>query len=367
MLWDPFGLFAELLRNAYQQVVILFEWMIANPPSLGQNPLVAFLNGNALGAAPFLAVSVVAVTMVLALFWGRGRMAFARALIVFLAVATLSPFWYQVTAALENVGDDLTRVAMTLVEQSTGGGPNIPMFPQMTFTDAFWAVMTFGPAAFFGYLLFGTFLVYEFVTVVVAFLGLLSLSLLAIGPRSRKAFNFLVATGLVTMVLGRPVAMICIELGQAFAGLFAGTPNAVFVQGAATVGSLFLALLAQPILLVLMYQGVSRVGGLVDARITGTVKSITEGRTTLSGRTAVDANIASMSGRREALERTAGQSLVGGIAQAGIAAGAAKGAAALAARAAASTTPVGAAVATGASIVVSQLPKVSNSVKKRRA
>jgi hypothetical protein len=351
-------LLAAALKRGYEQVVALFEWIIANPPSVGQNPLIVFLDGNALGAAPFLATAVMAMTIVLALFWQRGRAAFARALIAFVAVAALSPLWFEFISAFQKLGDNLSNVALGLTNQApTGAASIIPVLPNMTIEDAFLASLTFGPAAYFGYLLFDTFLAYGYVAAIVAFLGLLSLSLIALGPRARKVFNFLIAVGIVTMVLGRPVAIVCIELGQAFANLFTNTPNSMFILGASTVGSLILALIAQPVLLVLMYQGVSRVGGNINALVTGTVRSLSESRATLSGSTAVQANIASMNGRQQALER-AGETFVGGVA----AASAAKGAAALAARAAASTTPVGAVAATAGSIAVSQLPKLAKSV-----
>lgn len=368
MLWDPFSLFAEALRKAYQQVVILFEWMVATPLSLSGNPLVDYLNGNALGAAPLLAFAVLSFTMVIALVWKRGRVSFARALLVYVGVAVISPLWYEVTAAFEKLGDDLSVVAVNFIDQSGGSGAvvAVPKLPTLIITDSFLASITFGPAALFAYELFAVLLSYEFVTILVAFFGLLSLGLLAAGARARKVFNFLVAVGLVTMVLGRPVAIICIELGQAFANVFAGAPNAMVITGVITVASLIVAILIQPVLLFLMYQGVSRVGGLIDSRITGTVRSITQGNYSSATRTAVDANISSMNGRSQALQRAAGQGFIGGVATAGIAKGAAKGAAMLAARAAASTTPVGAAVATAASLVVSQAPKLVNSVQNRR-
>ena len=367
MLWDPFSLFADALRNAYQQIVILFEWMVATPLSLSGNPLVAYLNGNALGAAPLLAFAVLSFTIVMALLWKRGRMSFARALLVYVGVAVLSPLWYEVTAAFEKLGDDLSVIAVNFIDQSgSGAAVAVPKLPSMIITDAFLASITFGPAALFGYELFAILLSYEFVTILVAFFGLLSLALLGAGARARKVFNFLVAVGIVTMVLGRPVAIICIELGQAFANVFAGAPNAMVITGVVTVASLVVAILIQPVLLFLMYQGVSRVGGFIDSRITGTVRSISQGSYSSATRTAVQANISSMNGRSQALQRAAGQGFIGGVATAGIASGAAKGAAMLAARAAASTTPVGAIAATAASLVVSQAPKLVNSVQNRR-
>ncbi len=363
MLWDPFALLTDKFREMYQSMVELFEWLILDPPTLGQNPITTFLYGNAMGAAPLLAVVVLSFTMVMAIFWSKRRAAFARAALVFVAVIVLTPLWYELIAAFEQMGDDLSGAMMGMFDQfATDTSGKRVLLPIIAITDVVLAGVTLAFAAALVTILMAIFTGYEFITVAFGFLGLLSFALLALGPRARKIFNFLVSMGIVSMVLGRPTAMFFIDLGQWYASTLANTPMAAFITGLVTVASLFIAIAAQFALLILTYVSVSRVAGLVDARITGTVKAISDNRTKSLHRTEVDVNRSALNGRKQAIERSAGREFVGSVAQAGVTAGAAKGAAALVARAAASSTPVSAAVVTGASVVVSKVPKLTEKI-----
>lgn len=361
MLWDPFGAIADALKAAYDQLIVLFEWLILNPRSLQTTPLGEFLAGNAIGAAPLLAGMVFGVLLVLALFGKRFRLGFVKAALILLAVVVIGPIWYEIVAALENVGDGLSVATQSLFERPDGSASGV--LPTLNAIDAFWGVIIFGWACFFGTTLVFMFVLYEWVTVATAFLGLLSFALIALGDRARKVFLGLVSIAIVTMVIGRPVAMLLLELGRAFSGVLSDAPNSISIVGVVTVGSLLLAFLAQIVLFFLMYKGVSSVAGRIDAVVTGTVKAISDVTLKESQKSVITANINSIKGRPEVVNRTLDYSKT--VRDVSIAAGTAKAATLLTTRAAASATPAGAAFATVASIAVKEVPKlVTKTVRK---
>lgn len=342
-LLDPIGYLSEILLEAYLWMVRIFQQLYATPMTLGGTDYVAYLYGNALGVAEYLSMGVTFVLLTLAFFIKRARVSLAHAVLVLLAVAIFSPFWFAGLDEVERTGDLLTATMLAIT--TIGGGSTSPMINLPSSLDLGNAAMTmfmFWPTAGFGITLASVFVAYEGMIVFVKFAGLLSFSLMAFGERSRKVFSFLMSLGIVCMVLGRPVAVTIINVIQ---GIALSIPNVspAFVTTVAVIAGFFTALIAQPILLFLTYRSVSGVVGRVAASVTGKVNALMEDRSKSFVQSINNSHAAVLSGRTTAVRHASVTTKIRrGLHKAGHNAVVAKTAAMLAAKAAASTTgPVG--------------------------
>lgn len=368
MIWnplDPLGSLSNALQTAFAAIVEIFQHFIAIPMSLDGAPFVTYLYGNALGVYEYLAMLVLVVTSVIALFIKRGRPAFGQAIVVALVVGALGPMWFYVFDQLSLLGDSLS-VAANLNPKIEGvDGVNVITlaFPALKVQDVLMSLLTFSPLVFFMYTLFSVFVSYSFLAVVVKFLGLILFSLLALGDRTRKVFSFLTAVGLVAVVIGKPVAVLLISIGQGIASITA-VFNEGFIQGIILNGSLIIAILIQPVLVFLMYKGVSPIVGKVAAAVTGKVRALSENRNEQSARALSHANAASLQGRSQAIPYERNPSYARRAVEIGGAMAVAKGAAMLAAKAASNVHPAAKVAVTVASVGVKALSK-SNTTPRR--
>lgn len=369
MFWnplDPLGSLSQALQVAFSQIVELFQQFIAIPMSLDGTAFVMYLYGNALGVNEYLSISVLAVTLIVALFIKRGRASFVQALIIVLVSGVVGPLWFYAFDQLQLLGDQLS-IAFNLNQQvQTTNGVNLVTlaFPALKIQDVLMSLFTFGPLLFFMYGLFSVFVSYTFLAVVVKFLGLICFSLLALGERTRKVFSLLVAVGLVAVVIGKPVAVLFISIGQGLSSLTAIFAEG-FIQGIILSGSVIAAILIQPVLVFLMYKGVSPIVGKVAAAVTGKVRALSENREGQGVRALSNANAASLQGRSQAIPYNKGPSYVRRAAEIGGSVAIAKGAAMLAAKAASNVHPAAKVAVMAVTVGMKALPKKSTGAPRR--
>ncbi|HEY8886150.1 MAG TPA: hypothetical protein VIM31_01470 [Candidatus Microsaccharimonas sp.] len=370
MIWnplDPLGSLSRALQNGYAQIVELFQRFIAVRLTLDGTPFVQYLYGNALGAYNYVAMAVMAVTFIIALFIKRGRASFAQAAIVVVAAGVIGPLWFYAADQFQLLGDQLT-ITFNLNQKVEGvDGVNLVTlaFPQLEIPDVLMSLFTFAPLMYFMYSLFSVFVSYAFITVVVKFLGLLCFALLALGTRSQKVFSLLIAIGLVAVVLGRAVAVLFISIGQGLSSITAVFAEG-FIQGIILNGSVIAAILVQPVLIFLMYKGVSPIVGRVAAAVTGKVRALSENREGQSVRGLSNANAASLQGRSEAIPYNKGPSYARRAVEIGGAMAIAKGAAMLAAKAASAVPhPAVKIAAVVATVGLKALPKRTSGTPRR--
>jgi hypothetical protein len=363
---DPLGSLAQALQTAVAQIVELFQHFIAIPMTLDGNSFVQYLYGNALGVYQYLAMIVMAVTFIIALFIKRGRPSFAQAAIIVLIAGVAGPLWFYAFDQLQLLSDQLS-ISMNLnpkVEGVSGMNVMTLAFPSLQIQNVLMSLFTFGPLLYFMYGLFTVFVNYAFLAVVVKFLGLLCFALLALGKRSQKVFSLLVAIGLVAVVIGKPVAVLFISIGQGLASITSIFAEG-FTQGIILNGSIIAAILIQPVLIFLMYKGVSPIVGKVAAAVTGKVRSLSENRNGQGARALSNANAASLQGRSQAIPYNKGPSYARRAAEIGGSMAIAKGAAMLAAKAASNIHPVAKVAVTAVSVGIKALPKRTTGAPRR--
>jgi hypothetical protein len=343
--FDIFGPIAEALKNFYLQMVGWFQSLLISPPTLVGSSFRDYLYGNALGIYHYLAISIAYVTFILALFFTKKRVNFLHALMILVVLAIIGPVWFSIMNQFDVLGDELTKASTEIYVPPAGQNQNI--LPPLNFADAFATIILLLPTILWALSLYVTFAGYELVSTLVQFSGLIVLSLWALGDRVKKVFSMLVSAGIVTIVLGRPVAMLFIELGQGFVATLSGASGTMIFIGAITIMSLFLALLSQILLVFLTYHAVSPIVGKVIAAVSGTVEAINIERFRLTNTAINEAYTQSLQGRSQAIENR--PSTAGTFAREAAATGVALGAAKLAAKAAASAHP---AVGAAASIAI---------------
>lgn len=361
MFWnplDPLGSLSRALQAAFAQIVELFQHFIAIPLSLDGNSFIQYLYGNALGVYGYLAIIVMSITFIIALFIKRGRASFAQAVIIVLVSAAAGPLWFYAFDQLQLVGNQLS-IAFNLNPKVEGvSGTNVVTlaFPSLQIPDVIMSLLTFTPLLYFMYWLFSIFVSYAFFAVVIKFLGLILFSLLALGERTRKVFSFLVAVGLVVVLFGKPVAVLFISIGQGLSSITAVFSSG-FIQGIILTGSVIASILVQPVLVFLMYKGVSPIVGKVAAAVTGKVRALSENRNEQGARALSNANVSSLQGRSQAIPYNKNPSFARRAVEVGGAMAVAKGAAMLAAKAASNVHPVTKAAVVAASVGLKALPK----------
>lgn len=304
--FDPIGSLADAVQSSYQTTVKLFESYLAKSINLDQIPFVQYLYGNALGVADYLAMMVSVIVAIIAIFVAKKRVSAVMALLIVIAVGVLSPLWFDGTHQLILLGNSLSQSALKFENSvaTKGSAPNgilplINLVNGSTSVDGMLSLTTFLPALTLGVSLFGIFVGEAVLAVVAQFLGLITFSLYGLGDRTKKLMNLLVSIGLVTMVFGRPSAILIIALGQALVDYIPTGTNA-FIEGVITCASFFIAILAQFGLLVLMYLATSAVVGRVVSVVTGSVKAVVENRNISRSKVMADVQTAAIKGRAAA-------------------------------------------------------------------
>jgi hypothetical protein len=277
----------------------------------------------------------------------------------------LTAAWFIIMQQAQELGDDFTKLAISIGDAPTQARPIDLVIPSSVATDAVITVVMFFALLVWSMILFFIFLGYEVVNVVLSVAGLLLLALYGLGPRTRKTFSIVLALSIVTMLIGRPVGLGIIEIGNMIGASLPG-PDNVFFVGAITGVSMMLAIAVQPLLVVGAYRGVSNVMGSINATVRGSVRSVTENKQKLQAQLSGSAPSA-MTNRAHRLTET-GRAYGRAVGTEAKRAGAASAATALA-MTASKAHPVAAVVTTAASIAVKavgSMPAKSPQSKRSR-
>ena len=288
---------ADLFKQAYLAMVKLFQDFVIAQPIVINNSFTDYLYGNAIGVYGYLAICVAYVTFICALVWQKARVTFAMSLLVGIVIGMVGPLWFAGADQVSLIGDQLTKAAVDLGNGITG--QNTTILPDLGTAEPLVAITMYGITYTLALGLYMMFVNYAGVAVLVKFFSLIVFSIFAIGDRTRKIFSFIVALGIVTMVIGKPVAALSIALGQALIKSFGSQSNSMALLGTITAGSMFVGLVMQPVLLFLTYKAVSPIMGRVAATVRGRVETLT--RHAATAKVVATAHAASLQGRARAV------------------------------------------------------------------
>jgi hypothetical protein len=259
---DPIGYTARALQAVYGAEAWFFELIIVHPIRFSNAEALDYLYGNAAGLALSLIPAVFITLLCLSIFMHRFVLSLVEITIIGGVLLSATSLWFVLTDEAMSWGDQLAGMAMFYNTHSREGilGLGIDstvspllVIPALFFTSIFGAANVFLVYA------------YEALNVFIRFAGLPLLVLRPLHPRIARLSDWCFSAGMVTMVFGRFVMVLCIEIGQVlgatvFGGSVAGT---VFFVCAGLGISLYLQFK--------MFQEAKAIVGRVKASIRGQV------------------------------------------------------------------------------------------------
>jgi hypothetical protein len=259
----------EQIREAIVALSFLIQAIIAQPPRSQPGEWQYYLYGNALGLAQEVGVAIIVSLFVIALLLPRKLVTAAQAFAIVLVIATLGPLYVRFMDWIVSGGDTLARWTMSFgavplfqdTEQITSGLQGTVLI--LTAILGGFSVLMMIMLAFIVF-------VYEQLILFSKIVILIVVVLIPIGPRSQKVANGLISLFLLAALIGRPVAVLFLEMGQFFMS-GANALEASFWL----LTSLILAVGVQYLLFLGLFISISKTTGNFIGFVRGSVKTTT--------------------------------------------------------------------------------------------
>lgn len=284
------------LQKKVTDMTNFFEDLLVHPIRPPEGELTDWLYGNALGLAGNLAISMVIIGFLLAIFSRQIAIRASHALLIALIALPLFQLFFALCDGLIEASSTLTAAILKANELAGGG----KLIAPPSISDLFW-----GSIGVLGIGISGTPLtiilaVFALLIIVVKFAFLPCLVLDPWGGRG--ALRWCISGGLVFMFLSRPTAALCIVLGKTIG--YQTHNVALTVIG--TIAGIIVAIIAQFKLIKKTNQVVGNVLSKARTRIDGRVETYNKpmNRTTMQNVQNVH-----MAGMRSSPRMTRGQAL----------------------------------------------------------
>jgi hypothetical protein len=279
--WDWPG----ALEDAYQAAFELLMSVLAFSLNFDNLKIVQVLFSEGYGLGTALALVVAVIIVPIGILFTRFRLSAALALVIVVMSAAIGTMWFVAMQYVGTVGDSLTLGALYISEIPIVDGDPLLTLPNFTFGNVILNAAIFAALFLWILTLAILFIGYEIVGIVLVVIGIVTLYLYGLGPRSRRFFSVIVSLLIVTQMVGRPVAIATISMINVV-GRLAPT-NDLVSKGIFTFIGVSLALISQIILFFVAYKTT----GYVIGRLNGTVKGFMRSRQ--EGRSKVDATLTS--------------------------------------------------------------------------
>lgn len=211
---DIFGVLLAGLAKSVRKVIdgqVVFVQTMISTRSKGLSVLQETTFGISWGYAEVISVYVAIIVLLLALFRRSYFSSFGQASLIVVTISSLGFAWFTIGTALQSIESYLLDRADFYTPPA---GSNEAIFSVPGFDSPLWDIVTIfmlslsiSPMA----LMYGAFDTLRIAMVIVL---PISVAMIPLGPRSKKFFQIALATTLLTMVFGRPVGKLAIELGQ---------------------------------------------------------------------------------------------------------------------------------------------------------
>jgi hypothetical protein len=269
----PFYLINSWLHSLYIGLANDFEKEFVHTPIPTNGPWQDYLYGSALGLSEYLTsgIFIIMAVAVTIFSWHGGLMRrvprmFSRVIVVILAPT----FFFWLIDRVKYYGDQASVWASQIVPTgSTHLAHSLLYIPAINNPLGSIAGLVF--VAIFGGLLWLIVIVYQGIAIVATFLALPFFVLSIVSDRALRVLNWLISLFIVSAFAGRPVAILCMQLGKA-ASEHLPLGNTVFGSVLWVVGSLLLAIAMQGILIWACLTSVSYVTGNVHGRVAARVR-----------------------------------------------------------------------------------------------
>lgn len=270
--WDP----ASQLQEAFNFLFDLMMQFLTVSLDFGSLAIVQWLFGNAAGLAPILAISVFFFILPGAIFVRRLRLSGALALTIVLLGPAIAAGWFFAIDALNAIGDGLTRMVGTIDSTPDDVKSSIITIPPIPFSNPLIDILMFVSLIWGTFNFLQLFMGYELYNIFLATFGLLLVAMYGLGPRTRRLFSILIAIGLSSLVLGRPIAILIMKLGNML-GNALPIANTGWL-GLVTASSMLVAMIVSIALPFGLYKTVNAVMGRMLATVSNVVRSRIENK-----------------------------------------------------------------------------------------
>lgn len=263
-VFNPFDWLSGAISGLAKSEVGMFEQSIISPPPQPPHNWVDYLYGNAVGVSGLLSVGLTILLLSIAVIKHSTTSKFAMSFIMSCLVGVLAPIWFAAMNWLVGLGTNLATWAQFYHPHDLVSLPNT--------NNPLGQIIALGAIFGVGSLVVLAFFAYSIVIVAVTFFGLPAMVLFPLGERARGFLNWIITLGLVSMVFGRPVAIVILEISKFLSDALAN--GNWFFETFILIGGFAMALIAQVILVVMLHTQVDKVTGAVKSQVTGTVNII---------------------------------------------------------------------------------------------
>lgn len=273
MWWlDPFGAVAHWMIKVLNTMAAAFEKLVINSTKVTftRNAVYDFLLGNTWGFALSVIVAVMVFVTAMAMVSRRYAANFGKGVVVYLLLYAGASIYIftMIVNKMQELGMALTKWAYFYTP--TTAHKQFFVFPEIVDPATF--VFTQGWVLFFGWINVGIAILYVALIPMLTILVPIGMALKPAGRRGDQFLMWLISGCIVTMVVGRPVMILCVELGKwAADSILGGNVQAVH-QVILIFSLIWGGLVMQPVLWVAAYVASNKVRGEVVARVHGSVK-----------------------------------------------------------------------------------------------
>lgn len=266
---NPFDWFARALSAVYNLLAWFLETILTNPPRFEAEDITDYLYGNAIGVAGLLIFVVTTVLLCVSIFTTRRFLSAIEAIVIGVVIAIAGPLWFVISDASISFGD--TASAAMLFYEPSGKNDSLLGFTLDAVTNPLLLIAAFGPTSLLAMLVTLTVFTYELLNVALKVMVLPALALRPLGPKSRAFSDWTFSAFIITSMVGRPVFVFCIELGQLAGDTILGgsTAGTVFFLCAGMV----MGLVLQVVLFHKVQKVVAKVSGNTVSRVFGKVET----------------------------------------------------------------------------------------------
>jgi hypothetical protein len=266
---NPFTWFANAIRGVYSLLAWYYEYVIAHPPRFEDAKVSDYLYGNAVGLAGGIIGFITFVLMCLCIFWVKKFITLGYAVIIGVVVTAGAPIVFGLFDSMIQLGDVLSQAMMFTKPRSNHD--HLLGFTIEKDANPLILIFAFLPTAITGCLSMLVVFIYEGLIILLKVIFMPALALRLIGPRFRAFSDWTFSAGVIAMVLGRPVMILCVEIGK-WAGnsLLGGTTaGVVFFLNA----MLLIGIILQYVMFKQAQNVVAKVSGNTVTRVLGNVKT----------------------------------------------------------------------------------------------
>lgn len=210
---NPFEWFAKAIRGVYSLLAWYFEFVIAHPPRFEDREVEDYLYGNAIGLAGFVISMVTFFLLCFAVLQVKRVITLAEAVVIGTVITAGAPVVYAVIDSMIQMGDVLS-VSMMFGKNARGDKDSLLGLTLDATINPLLLIAGLGPTSLVGGFCMLVVFMYELLVVLLKIIFLPALALRILGPRFRAFSDWTISAGVIAMVLGRPVMVLCIELGK---------------------------------------------------------------------------------------------------------------------------------------------------------